>query len=103
MRVARAVLGSIGFSSSGRRSFHFGSSLMLFSSSSYLARPCSERKRESSISLSCGMSSLFDSSFMLCHDPSFSIVKKFSSLIATQLTVMMRESYFSSEELVVGS
>lgn len=41
--VAIAALGSVGFSSSGSRSFHFGSSLILFSFSSYLAKPCSDR------------------------------------------------------------
>lgn len=73
--VAREVLGSVGFSSSGSRSFHLGSSRILFSFSSYLAKPCSERKRDSSTSLSCGRSSLFDSSSMLCHDPSLRMAK----------------------------
>ena len=73
--VAKAVLGSVGCSSSGSKSFHLGSSLILFSFSSYLAKPCSERKRDSSISLSGGMLSLSDNSFMLCHDPSLRIAK----------------------------
>lgn len=89
IRVAKVVLGSVSFSSSGNRSLHLGSSLILFSCSSYLAKPCSDKKRESSVSLSCGRFSLFDNSSILCHDPSLTTVKKFSRLNAIRLSVLV--------------
>jgi len=97
MKVAMVVFGSVG-SSSGRRSLHFGSSLILWFSSSYLSRPCWERKFESLTSLSGGRLSLSDSSSMLCHVPSFMTVKNSSRLMLVKLLSLVGLGYFSVEE-----
>ena len=85
MNVAMVVFGSVG-SSSGRRSLHFGSSLILWFSSSYLSRPCWARKFESFMSLVDGMLSFVDSSSMLCHVPSLMTVKNSSRLMLVELS-----------------
>ena len=94
-KVATVVLGSVGSSSWGRRSFHFGSSFILQLSSSYLSRPCLQRKLESSFSLLSGMSSSCVSSSMLCHVPSRMLVKNFSRLKAALTVIFGRLCYFS--------
>jgi len=98
MKVAMVVLGSVGFSSSGRRSLHFGSSLILLLSSSYLSRPCWERKFESFMSLVGGRLSLSDSSSMVCHVPSLMTVKNSSRLKLIELLPLVGFGYFSLEE-----
>lgn len=98
MNVAMVVFGSVGLSSSGRRSLHFGSSLILLSSSSYLSRPCWERKFESFMSLVDDRLSLSDSSSMLCHVPSLMTVKNSSRLMLIELLSLVGLGYFSVEE-----
>ena len=57
MTVATAFLGSVaGYFSSGIRSFHSGSILILWVLSSYSIMPCLERNCENSVSLSVGIS-----------------------------------------------
>ena len=80
IKVAMVVFGSVGSSSSGRRSFHMDSIFILLVFSSYLRRPCLERRFDSSTSLLVWIPSWSDSSSMLCHAPSLMMVKNLSML-----------------------
>ena len=91
------VFGSVG-SSCGSRSLHFGSSLILLLSSSYLSSPCCERKFEIFTSLVSDRSSLSDSSSMLCHVPSLMTVKNSSRLMLVELLSLACVGYLRLEE-----
>lgn len=82
INVATAILGSVGSSSDGRRSFHTSLIFILWVFSSYWRRSWSERNFESLVSLLGGSPSWSESSFMLCHAPSFMAAKNLSMLKA---------------------
>ena len=61
----------------GRRFCHSGLTLILLGSSSCVMMPCVDRNFENSVSLSVCTLIWPDRSVMLCHFPSFMMVKSF--------------------------